>query len=212
MARLNDRRCHIAFMDSRGVGLLAKIDCLNQGEYLEVCIHKGATLHQLTRRASEHLTSYPFDVVYILGGACDITTRDEVTKKISFDWAPASKVASHLLDSLKLEDKFMQSNHPTSRVVFCPLVGTELVRVVNAHGVTDEQQAEVDNAIFEFNNEIFNVNRKRQSFSPSLHSSIHRSKGRTRKNHYHLLTDGIHLSEHQMDKWARELVKSTSYN
>ena len=116
------------------------------------------------------------------------------------------------MDSLKQNDRFMQTNYPASRVVFCPLVGTELVRVVNAHKVTAEQQSMVDDTIFEFNTEVFNINKRRQSFSPSLHSSIHRSNGSAKKCHYHLLADGIHLSEPQMDKWARELVKATSRN
>ena len=161
--------------------------------------------------ASAHLANYPFDVVYVAGGACDITSKDKATNRISFKWNPPQDVAVHLLGSLRTEDSFISNNHPASRVVFCPLVGSKLSRVVNAHDVSLDQQSAVDNAIFEFNMEIFKINKKRDTFSPSLHRSIHRSNGKVRKCHYHLLDDGLHLSEQQLTKWAGEFVKATSH-
>ena len=53
MARLNDRRCHVAFMDSRAAGLQSKVDELNDNEYLDVRRCNGASLHQLTRAAGD---------------------------------------------------------------------------------------------------------------------------------------------------------------
>ena len=88
MASLNERRCHVAFLDGRGAGLQEKIVEINKGEYLEARVHNGATFHSLSRLASAHLGSYPFDVVYIAGGACDVTTKDFDSGRISFDWNP----------------------------------------------------------------------------------------------------------------------------
>ena len=51
MARLNERRSHMVFMDSRGEGLQVQIDCLNKGEYMGIKIYKGATLHQLAKKS-----------------------------------------------------------------------------------------------------------------------------------------------------------------
>ena len=58
--------------DSRGSGLQEEIVKINRGEYLEVRMVKGATLHQLANLARKHLVRYPFDVIYLAGGACDI--------------------------------------------------------------------------------------------------------------------------------------------
>ena len=88
MARLNDRRWHTALLDSRACGLQEKIDIINDGEYLGVRQYNGATLHELSGRASRHLDRYPFDVVYIAWGVCDITSKDDLTKAISFEWNP----------------------------------------------------------------------------------------------------------------------------
>ena len=212
MARLNERRCHIAFMDSRAQGLQEKIDALNKGEYLGVRKHNGATLHQLTRKASEHLKNYPFDVVYIIGGACDITLKNKSTKTISFPWAPPEDLSQHLISTLDAENNTMKEKHPAAKVVFCPLVGLELERVVNEHTVEATHQLIVDEAVFKFNTKIFDLNKKRGTFSPSLHRTVHRSSKGIMKSHYHHLDDGIHLSEELKDKWAAELVKATSIN
>ena len=212
MARLNDRRCHTAFMDSRAEGIQKIVDELNDNEYLAIRQLKGANLHQLTQAASAHLKSYPFDVVYIIGGACDITYKDHRTKEISFNWSPPGSLTDHLLSTISYEDSFMRSTHPAARVVFCTLVGVDLARVVSRQIIEREQQEAVNEAVFAYNTEIFAVNKKRGTFSPSLHRTVHRSARGKNKCHYHHLEDGIHLSENLQCQWATELVKAVKAN
>ena len=212
MAKLNERRCQVAFMDSRATDLQKKIDVLNKGEYLGIREFKGATLRQLTRMAGRHSEKYPFDVVYIAGGVCDITSKDSFTNKISFEWEPPEGVIDHLKMTLNRASETMRKDHPATKVVFCPLVGVELARVVNAHPVTDDQQWAVDTSIFEFNENVFKLNKEGGTFSPSLHRSVHRSTKGTRKSYYHHLADGIHLSEELKVKWAEEFVKAAKIN
>ena len=175
-------------------------------------MRKGASLQQLSRMAGAHLDRYPFDVVYVAGGACDITTKSQYSKAISFDWNPPAAVSSHLIRMLDLEDKYLHETYPASRVVFCPLVGTELLRVVTAHQVTPQQQEAVDEAIFKFNSAIFLLNKKRETYSPSLHRTVHRSKAQIKKSYYHHLVDGLHPTESLLQKWADEFVKATKFN
>ena len=199
-------------LDSRANGLQERVDVLNVGEYLGIRQYNGATLHDLTRQASRHLDKYPFDVVYIAGGICDVTTKDDVTKTISFRWNPPNDVSKHLLNTLNRENETMRKDHPAARVVFCPLVGADLKRVVNGHAVTEAQQEAVNEAIFEFNNKIFAVNKARGTHSPSLHRTVHRSSKGTHKSHYHHLEDGIHLTDTLKDNWAAAFVKATTNN
>ena len=186
MAKLNDRRYHITLMDSRGTGLQSKIDQVNQGEYLEVHVHNGATLSHLARAADAHLANYPFDVVYVAGGACDITTKNKITKKISFDWESMDALSAHLINTLQEENHRLLLKHPASRVVFCPLVGTDLARVVNAHTTTYCQQSMVNDTIFAYNEAVFTVNKSRGAYSPALHRTVHRSKGGNMKSYYYI--------------------------
>ena len=185
---------------------------INRSEYLEVRVSKGATLHCLTRLASSHLGKYPFDVVYIVGGICDVTTKDSATGRISFDWVPPAELGNQLVKRLYDEDEFMRRQHPASRVVFCPLVGVELEEVVNSHAVNREQQEAVNEAVFDFNTEIFSINERRGTFSPSLHRTVHRTIRGKNKSYYHHLSDGIHPTEELKGKWADEFVKAIARN
>ena len=212
MAALNEKRCHIAFMDSRGYELQAKVDTLNDGEYLGIRKHKGAGLHQLTRLASSYLDKYPFDGVYIIGGACDITTKAKNSNQISFEWSQPSDLGKYLALTLASEDQYIEKHHPASRVVFCPLVGVALGRVVNVHPINEDQQAAVDEAVFKFNEEVFIINKRRKVFSPSLYRTVHKSNRGKHKSFYQHLGDGIHLTNDLKEKWAVELVKATKNN
>ena len=212
MARLNDRRCHIVFMDSRGVGLQEIIDRLNHGEYLEIQVKKGATLQTLSRSLSSHLTRYPFDVVYIAGGICDFTTKDHVTKNISFQWKSTSDLQNYLFSILENEDKFLTKNHPASKVIFCPLVGVYLIRVVNDHQMASSHQEIFVDTVFEFNTRIFKINKSRSTFLPAIHRTIHRSSGTKKKSHYHHLDDGLHLTKDHLEKCSSEFINAAENN
>ena len=212
MAKINDRRCHIAFLDSRGTGLQNIVDRINGNEYLEIRISKGASLHHLSRKASAHLVKYPFDVIYIAGGACDITTKNYETNVISFLWDPPSKVESHLTEVLDLEDKYMSEAHPAAKVIFCPLVGIDLSRAVSIQLINKHQQEAVNNAIFNFNTQTFKINKRRGNFSPALHNSIHKSIRGTKRSYYDHLQDGVHPDEELREKWAHDLVKAVGLN
>ena len=212
LAQLNDKRCHIAFMDSRAGGLQEKIDERNEEEYLGIREHKGASLHHLSRLVSSHLEKYPFDVVYIIGGACDITTKQPISTRISFNWDPPSNLEKQLTSTLTEESEFMVKSHPASKVIFCPLVGVDLERVVNEHEIKNAQHDAVDQAGFRFNEKIFEIKRERKVFSLSLHRSVHRSMRGKERSFYQQLAECIHLSEALKDKWVSELLKAVKIN
>ena len=68
----------MVFADSRAGGLQDRVDRLNStGEYMEINEYKGATLEELIGIAEKYLPLHPFDVVYIVGGVNDITTKNK---------------------------------------------------------------------------------------------------------------------------------------
>ena len=109
---------------------------------------------------------------------------------------------------LKEADSRVKKYFPASTVVFCQLIGSELKRVVNAHAVSEDQQNQVNRAVWEFNTHIFSINAERGSFSPSLHSQVHRVCKGKKRNYYHHLHDGIHLTEELKIKWAEQFLKA----
>ena len=188
---------------------LSAVDKKDKKEYIGVWQHKGGTIRDLAAHAETHLKNYPFDIAYIAGGACDVTSKDRVTNKIFFPWSPPSRLGKHLCATVKELDAAFAKSFPASKVIFCPLVGTDLSRVVTAHTITDDQQAAVDDAMFELNEEIFRINLNRGNFAPALHRTIHRSR---KKSYYEHLSDGLHLTDYIKDKWVTAFVKAASAN
>ena len=148
MATLGGKRIHLLITDSRGTGLG---DLVRKGnpaqEHFEVKVCRGATINEMVDEASRHLQRCPFDVVYIAGGACDITTKNYFTKIVSYEWEGEKALSNHLVKVIKNAHKKLREFFPASRVVFCSLIGSELSRVVKAHHTTDRQQTEVNEAV-----------------------------------------------------------------
>ena len=206
------RRQHWIFIDSRGSDLYEKIQHKQCSEYIRVWKQGGSTLDYLTQLAKFHLKSYPFDVIYLAGEVNDITTKNKATGKISFGWNPPEKLILHLVDEPKRVDMELAKEFPASKIVFCTLVGSHLERVVTGHPTTLLQQEAVNEAVFSFNGEVFKINERRDTFSPSLHKTFHRSKKGRKNSHYDNLADGIHLNDYMKDKWTEEFHKAALRN
>ena len=213
MALLGSKRLHLILTDSRGKGLADLINEINtMGELVEVRIRDGATLRALADLAEIHLKGSPFDVIYIVGGFCNLTYKGRATKLISYEWGDGLDLQNHLVDELQQADTRLKKNFPASKVVFCSLIASVLNKVVNAHATTDENQLTVENAVWKFNETVFIINKSRRTISPSLHHQVHRfCKGR-RRAYYHHLADGLHPTEELKKKWASEFIRVMAHN
>ena len=167
MALLGSKRLHLIVTDSRGKGLGNLIKTRNKsGELVDVLVRDGASLQVLVGAASKHLQKCPFDVVYIIGGVCDITDKNKLTKQVAYVWRGGKELEEHLLDVLREADKSFSKNFPASKIVFCPLIASELKRVVTDGIMTQEDQDEVEEAVWAFNSAVFKINKSRQTVSP----------------------------------------------
>ena len=70
------------------------------GEPFDVLVRDGATLFDLIEVADRHLRRNPFDIVFIAGGACDITFKDKATGKIVYAWGEGEALQNHLVSTL----------------------------------------------------------------------------------------------------------------
>ena len=213
MALLGSKRLHIILTDSRGKGLGDLIKIRNKtGEPFDILVRDGATLFDLVEVADKHLQKNPFDIVYIAGGACDITFKEKSTGKIIYAWGRRGELGMHLLGTLNRAIKKLSKDFPASKVIFCPLIASELRRVVNSGNITHEDQGEVENAVWEFNSTVFKINKEKSLISPSLHHQVHRFCKGKKRNYYHHLVDGIHLTDYLKNKWADEFVNVMAHN
>ena len=213
MAMLGSSRIHIVFMDSRGDGLQELIDSANNtGEHFEVDFLRGATFGDLVDKVDAYLPTHPFDVIYLAGGVNDITTKNRQTNLISYRWGQGDDLKNYLVKILKSANAHLKKNHPASKIVFCPLPGSELSRIVSEHKTSEEDQQAVEEAIWEFNSVVFEINAERGTVCPSLHHQIHRFCKGTRRAYYHHLADGIHLTQNLREKWAKQFIKVMTHN
>ena len=213
MVTLGSKRIHIVFMDSRGGDLQSRVNRLNTSkEYIEIDERKGASLADLIHLAHNYLPKHPFDVIYIAGGVNDITSKNDYTKQISYEWGNGPHLMDHLIYTVREADSSFKKDFPASSIVFCPLVGSDLLRVVNAHPTTLENQITVNDAVWDFNSEIYKINKERATFNPPLQHCVHRYCKGKRHDYYHHLQDGIHLSESLKEKWASQFVAAIAHN
>ena len=213
MALLGGKRLHLILTDSRAAGvedLIRKAKAVRELVEFRVC--KGAKFLDLADEAEQHLKYCPFDVVYIVGGACDITTKDASSGRITYDWVKGNELSSYLITSLTNADSRLRKYYPASKVVFCPLIGSVLDKVVTSHKLSPTSQEEVNSAVWEFNNEVFKISRERGTFLPALQHQVHRYCKGVRRNYYHHLPDGLHLSESLKIKWANQFINSIAHN
>ena len=200
-------------MDSRGKGLKDLIEKGNDtGELVDISVRDGDTFDELMEGVMSYLNKNPFDVIYLAGGVCDITTKNRITKEITYEWGNTSDLQVHLLRCLERADGRLKKYFPASTVVFCPLIASELAKVVKSGSTTDRNQQTVEDAIWEFNSEVFKLNKARNTSSPALHHQVHRyCKGR-RRAYYHHLGDGLHPNGHLKEKWAKEFIRVIARN
>ena len=196
---------------SKGVKNLVAAKHLTS-ESFNLLVKDGATFSELVEAALAYLKGRPFDVVYIAGGACDITTKIKLTGEIVYNWGSGPELEEHLVRAAKEADRSFRRDFPASKIVMCPLIAIELARVVGPTPTCDINQRSVEDAIWAFNTAIFEINNERGVFAPALHHQVHRFCKGKRRAYYHHPEDGLHPTHQLKAKWADEFIKAMAQN
>ena len=235
--------CHTIFSDSRGhsrhgslsQGIIALLNNLDsdpiQRDLWEktvgvpfiredfrcgTFVFPGAKLQQLIALAANHLKSHPRDVIYILGGACNLTTKDKASKVVSFNWDTPEKLSSHLWAYSEFGLQWLAQHHPAATVVMCPLTGSYLPKMLPLQA---EKQPIIDVAVRDFNKNVIGINRRAEVAMPWLHKYVHKTRHGQDKDYYLVLPnnqpalpDGLHPSQELLNFWARDFVTCFAKN
>ena len=176
------------------------------GKAIEPWVFDGATIQDLAKEAEYYAQNAPFDLIFIVGGICNITTKDKLTKMISFDWTDAVSLASHLISTMEKAEEFLYQNYPASTFIFCPIPGANLNNVLKKQA--DLEQDILNEAIWIYNEELFQRNIHKNVYAPNFADPVHRMINGVRRNFLqHLGKDGIHLSEDLKKKWIKKMIK-----
>ena len=188
---------------------------LTQLQY-SVLVFPGAKIQELISLADTHLSSYPRDVIYILGGACNVTSKLKGSRQILFNWENDAMLTRHLFVYTEMGLKWTTQRHPAATIVICPLTGSYLQTLAP---YAAKLQFMVDKSTRDFNNIVIGLNRESQVAMPWLQKHVHKTRHGVDKNYYTnlpngspALPDGLHPSRDLLDLWARDFVISFSKN
>ena len=200
----------IFFTDSRGFYLNELIkEQFGQTDRIEILHYNSAGLGNLTKNAYYYAETRPHDVLFIAGGICNITRKDQVSKKIFFDWDNPVELASHIIEIIEEEEDTFIKHAPATKMAYCNLLGADLSKVLRRDA--DFEQSVLNEAIYMINEDIFQKNIVKNLFAPDLASPVHRQiKGEYKTFLDHLAADGIHLSSDLKKKWAKKMYKTVS--
>ena len=211
-ANVLNRRRYIFFLDSRGSNLEYELKKVNKDKMLvEPWKFNSATIEDLIHEAINYGRMRPFDLIYILGGICNITTKNWNTGEISFDWPNADSLAAHIINIMETQEAKFNKELPASEIMFCPIVGANLEKVLRRNAT--EEQIVMDSAIYMINDHIHKANFKKIHWFPDMASPVHRKMNGIWKSFYsHLSNDGLHLSQSLKEKWAKKILKTVEKN
>ena len=103
------RRKVVLFFDSRGRNLEFIVKSMNETErVIEPWVFDGATIEDLAREAEYYAKNAPFDVIFIAGGICNVTSKNKQTKEITFEWTNSVILATHLIQAMERAEKFLK--------------------------------------------------------------------------------------------------------
>ena len=202
------RRKYLVFISGHGEYLYEHLLVHKKGyQVFEVWEFPETRFQGILDEVKCYLDSYPFDVCYVISGANDLIHLDPESQVVTFNWDSQPAIERYYEGILKEADRYIMEKYPASKVIFCPMVGMELSKVVTDPGtVSQREQAMVDGTVWEYNEEVRNINIKNGLQTPFLLPPIHRGTNGKRKAYYSHLSEGVNPSKYIMGKWAKALV------
>ena len=208
-AELFNRRRFIFFFDSRGQFLEDELNHINiEKKPVEPWMFKSATIRDLVHEAINYGRHRPFDLMFIVGGICDITVKNWNTNTISFNWKDSDTLTQHIIKIIEHEEKRFKKELPASKLIFCRIVGADLEKVLRKK--SDCDQHILNESIYEINNYIHKKNIIGNMWAPDMATPVHRQiRGENKSCYNHLSNDGLHLSQDLRKKWAKKILSVT---
>lgn len=198
--------------DSRGVGLQAVLDRLNEAKHkISVFVHKGRGIVAAVKETSKTLIWMAPDHIFVLAGICDITQINRITRIVSLRddnleqlldrFTGQMDIIRHHLSIFLTERKYKLS--------FCHVIGMDLAIHNHLHQ-EHPRQALLNEMVAEVNQAITSFNEENGVITPWTAKEVHRNKkgGKKTTRYQKLAPDGLHLSDDLREKWAMVLLNT----
>ena len=187
--------------------------CKREGQAIEVWEFPGSRMHSLVEEIDSYLDSYPFDTVYMISGEYNLIHTNEESGFVEFNWDSEQMLGDYYKRILTDIDRSFVAKYPASRVIFCPMVGFELGKVVSeAKDLPEGAQDIVNGTVWIFNQEVRRINNRKNLKTPFLLSPVHRHNNGKKHAYWHHLNAGKDPLRETLGKWAKEIIKATTLN
>lgn len=139
----------LVFTDSRGRDLDVYLDDQN----ILVKAFKGAKLLQIIQYAEPIIKHYNPAGVLFIGGTCDLTILNRVTRKITLRHNTLEDLLEHMIEVFKEARQHTNTSFPTIKVAFGGLCGIDIDRY-NGLDSFNHLQPIIDNTVHLLNYHI----------------------------------------------------------
>lgn len=202
--------------DSRGNFLQGYLNNHNRDHNAisyQVEVHKGSRIGRLWRFAHQYCLKNSYDLIYILGGICDVTAKQYIEGRKVY-WPPGHHglLGMILVNEInRITDEYlMMQPHPLTKLCIVPEVGGDFIKY-NFAPLTEEnigKQPAIELSMANLRDAAKLANRCMNVTTPWIIDTVYcRNKRGNLVPKYHRLDDGIHPSPRTAEKAAITYIK-----
>ena len=203
--------------DSRGFGLQEIMDNTSPHRFTLKSVSSAGLVMAVTNFLSELIKDEP-EYVIIAAGICEVTLKNNTTKKYSIRYTDPDESVRSYLEAMNEAKGLLQDVLPDTKVIFNPVTGVDLedYNTKARNGLTGEDLREyhdnkpvhpmqevLNTSVVAINREISRFNHSNKIATPWSASLVHKhEKGSKYYHHYQYLSDGCHLLDECKKYWA----------
>lgn len=202
----------VVITDSRGRGIEAELSSIQDRSYsVKVLVWKGRGVTEAVKESKQQLIWMAPDVVIVLAGICDLTSKNRNLKMVSLSFESVDEAVNMFTCAMDIINHFLNINlvEKKFKLSFGQVVGMD-IGVYNHLEHPHPLQSLLDEAVIRINNEIATRNSGEGVATPWVANEVHhnRKKGQKITRYQRLADDGLHLTSELKQRWATHLHRA----
>ena len=156
--------------------------------------NSGADLKGLFLDAIYWRSRHHYDIICIMGGICNVTTRSKTTRITTLRTMDTDTAIINYVYEMNKGLDSLNAQYPDQVTIMIPIVGVDLSKYSGILGQSVEKST-LNHTITAINAKITDCNNSRNLPTPNVANIIHRCKGKGTWSHrYKYLSDGCHFT------------------
>ena len=202
----------LVIADSRGKGLQECIKGMNKADQIRVVASRGAGMVRATEGAYGALLGFRPDLVILVAGICDVTTRDSNSKQVKLRHTNPVIAVNYAMDQVRRATGSIR-DAGFQHISLATYTGLDLSRYNRVTGeIPHNDQELLNEIILKINNHIIEANKEAGMSTTWTGGAVHPCLKKKYRCRYARLSDGCHLSEQTRAYWARQILKTMGHH